>query len=84
MIPDDANTSTALYSDRATYFQGDLLKAIDAVERGKIDRGTLRGVSLELVVCVRMGVHRVHEYFMEHKSVSKESNFPTDFNIISN
>ena len=80
MIPDDANTSTALYSDRATYFQGDLLKAIDAVERGKIDRGTLRGVQLELVECVRMSTHRVQEYVLSHKSVSHASNFPIDFN----
>ena len=40
MVPDEENASTALYSDRATYYQGDLLKAIDAVEKGRIDRGT--------------------------------------------
>ena len=40
MIPDDEDSSTAIFSDRATYFQGDVFKAITAVEKGTLDRGT--------------------------------------------
>lgn len=40
MIPDDDHSSTAIFSDRATYFQGDVFKAITAVEKGTLDRGT--------------------------------------------
>jgi hypothetical protein len=40
MIPEGDETSTALYSDRATYFQGEVFKAMTAVEEGRMDRGT--------------------------------------------
>jgi hypothetical protein len=39
MIP-EGDSSPAMYSDRATYFQGDISKASDAVEKGRMDRGT--------------------------------------------
>jgi hypothetical protein len=39
MIP-EGDSSTALYSDRATYFQGDVFKAMNAVDGGAMDRGT--------------------------------------------
>jgi len=42
MIPKDDGTSTALYSDRATYFQGEIFKAMTAVEEGRMDRGKQR------------------------------------------
>lgn len=41
MVP-EGDSSTALFSDQATYFQGDLFQAMTAVENGKIDRGTSR------------------------------------------
>jgi len=37
-IPECEETSTAMYSDRATYFQGDIFKAINSVKEGSIDR----------------------------------------------
>ena len=36
----EGDKSPALYSDRATYFQGDIFKAMDVVDKGIIDRGT--------------------------------------------
>jgi hypothetical protein len=39
-IPEGDSTSMALYSDRATYFQGDIFKAMNAVEDSTMDRGT--------------------------------------------
>jgi hypothetical protein len=36
----EGDKSPSLYSDRATYFQGDIFKAMDAVDKGIIDRGT--------------------------------------------
>jgi putative AlgH/UPF0301 family transcriptional regulator len=41
VIPDAEDSSTALYSDRATYFQGDIIKAMAAVDKGDLDRGRL-------------------------------------------
>jgi hypothetical protein len=35
----EGDNSPALYSDRATYFQGDIFKAMDAVDKGIIERG---------------------------------------------
>ncbi len=40
MIPEEDESSTALYSDRATYFQGEIFKAMNAVEDGRMDQGT--------------------------------------------
>eukprot|EP00980_Cylindrotheca_fusiformis_P028970 scaffold22681_cov146-Cylindrotheca_fusiformis.AAC.2 len=36
-IPEGKNSSTAEFSDRATYFQGDVFKAISAVAKGEIE-----------------------------------------------
>jgi hypothetical protein len=36
----DEDTSAAKYTDRAVYFQGDVLQAADAVTEGHLDRGT--------------------------------------------
>jgi hypothetical protein len=44
MIPEGDDTSTALYSDRASYFQGEIFKAMTAVEDGQMDRGTKRAL----------------------------------------
>lgn len=38
MVPDGEESSTALFSDRATYFQGDIIKAMVEVEEGRLDR----------------------------------------------
>jgi hypothetical protein len=38
MIPDGEESSAALYSDRATYFQGEIFKAMVEVEEGRLDR----------------------------------------------
>lgn len=35
----DQDTSAARYTDRAVYFQGDVLQAADAVTEGQLDRG---------------------------------------------
>jgi putative AlgH/UPF0301 family transcriptional regulator len=40
-ITDDNQESSALYSDRATYFKGKLFKAMAAIEDGVLDRGKL-------------------------------------------
>lgn len=40
MVPEGDETSTVLFSDRATYFQGEIFKAMTAVEEEHIDRGT--------------------------------------------
>ena len=37
---DDDDESPALYSDRATYFQGNIFKTMSHVEKGQMDRGT--------------------------------------------
>ena len=38
MIAETEESSTALYSDRATYFQGEIFKAMVEVEEGRLDR----------------------------------------------
>lgn len=38
-IPDSDDSSTSIYSDRATYFKGNLMKAMVAVDKGSLDRG---------------------------------------------
>ena len=38
----EGDSSPALYSDRAVYFQGDVFKAMEAVENGTLDRGELK------------------------------------------
>jgi hypothetical protein len=38
-IPKAEDSSTAEFSDRATYFQGDVFKAISAVAKGELDSG---------------------------------------------
>lgn len=40
-IPEDNESSTALYSDRGAYFQGDIMKAMVAVDSGSLSQGTL-------------------------------------------
>lgn len=37
-IPANKDTSSALYSDRTTYFQGEIFKAMAEVEEGRLDR----------------------------------------------
>jgi len=38
MVTDDEESSPALYSDRATYFQGEIFKAMVEIEKGNLDR----------------------------------------------
>ncbi len=43
----DPEENPAFYSDRATYFQGNMFKTMSQVEKGKMDRGALRICILE-------------------------------------
>jgi hypothetical protein len=40
--PQDETTSTAMDSDRAIYYQGNMIDAADAVMNGALDRGELK------------------------------------------
>jgi putative AlgH/UPF0301 family transcriptional regulator len=44
-ITDDEEQSPALYSDRATYFKGNIFKAMNAIDDGTLDRGRLFCIS---------------------------------------
>lgn len=46
VIPEDNDSSTALYSDRATYFQGEIFKAMAAVEDGRMDHGMIHTAAM--------------------------------------
>jgi hypothetical protein len=55
--PRDETTSTALDSDRAIYYQGNMIDAADAVINGALDRGEIKHVVLA-VLSLKLLAHK--------------------------
>ena len=57
--PDGDDSSSALYSDRATYFNGDTFQAASAIEEGSVDRGMLYIVFVVVAVLSKIAFQRL-------------------------